>query len=192
LRTGGEVVALARRTRAIEDPRLLFLCDTSGSMDPHARFLLSFVLALRRAVPGVEVFAFNTELVRLTPWLRRGRVAHVLRRLAEAVPDWSGGTRIGDCLDAFLREHAASLLDARTVVVVLSDGLDGGPPERLAQAARTIQRRARKLIWLNPLSGDARYEPIARGMQAALPFVDHFGAAHDLDSLERLLPHLAA
>jgi uncharacterized protein with von Willebrand factor type A (vWA) domain len=192
LRTEGEIVRLARRRRAVEEPRLVFLCDTSGSMDPHGRFLLSFVLALRRAVRSVEVFAFNTELVRLTPWLKRGNVRHVLARLARAVPDWSGGTRIGESLAAFADGHARSLVDAQTVVVVLSDGLDGGPPAVLARAARAVQARARALVWLNPLLGDPRYEPTARGMQAALPFVDHLADAHDLDSLERLLPHLAA
>jgi uncharacterized protein len=192
LRTEGELVTLARRDRALREPRLVFLCDTSGSMDPHARFLLSFILALRRAVRHVEVFAFNTELVRLTRTLAPAGVRSVLRRLARAVPDWSGGTRIGECLAAFVQRHADALVDARTVVVVLSDGLDGGQPQALARAARALRRRAHKVIWLNPLLGDARYRPEARGMRAALPFVDVFAAAHDLASLERLIPMLAA
>jgi uncharacterized protein with von Willebrand factor type A (vWA) domain len=190
-RTEGELLSLARRARAVRDTRLVFLCDTSGSMDPHRRFLLSFVLAAPRAVRRVEVFAFNTELVRLTPLLKRGAAAQVLARLAQAVPDWSGGTRIGHCLAGFV-ESQASLVDGRTVVVVLSDGLDGGDPRVLARAVRALHGRARSLIWLNPLAGDPGYTPAARGMGAALPFVDHFASAHDLASLERLLPHLAA
>jgi uncharacterized protein len=191
LSTQGELVRLAHRTRGRKEPRLVFLCDTSGSMDRHSRFLLAFAVALRRAARRAEVFAFNTELVRVTPWLSRGRLPVVLDRLAAAVPDWSGGTRIGESLRAVLEAHAQRL-DARTVVVILSDGLDRGEPEVLRAALRRMRRRVRKIVWLNPLLSDPRYEPTARGMQAALPFVDHFAAAHDLASLERLLPHLAA
>ncbi len=192
LRTSGEVLSFARRARAIDEPRLVFLLDTSGSMDAHSRFLLSFVLSLRRAVPRARLFAFNTELVSLTQSLSPGKVRLTLDRLAARVPDWSGGTRIGECLASFVRDHLARGVDARTVVVVLSDGLDRGDPAILSGALRAIQRRARKVIWLNPLLGDARYEPTALGMRAALPYVDHFAAAHDLESFERLIPHLAS
>jgi uncharacterized protein with von Willebrand factor type A (vWA) domain len=190
--TGGELLSLARRARAVEEPRLVFLCDTSGSMDAHARFLLAFVLSLKRAARATEVFAFNTELVRLTPWLAPGKIGPTLDRLAGFVPDWSGGTRIGDCIARFVAEHLHARVDARTVVVILSDGLDRGDPGVLAAAMRAVQARARKVIWLNPLLGDPRYEPTARGMEAALPFVDQFLPAHDLASLEQLLPHLSA
>jgi uncharacterized protein with von Willebrand factor type A (vWA) domain len=192
LATGGELVSLARRARAIEAPRLVFLCDTSGSMDAHAKFLLAFVLALPRAARSTEVFVFNTELTRLTERVAPGAIGLALDRLAAAVPDWAGGTRIGDSLARFVAEHLRSRVDARTVVVVLSDGLDRGDPATLADAMRAIQARARKVIWLNPLLGDPRYAPEARGMAAALPFVDEFLPAHDLSSLERLVPHLSA
>jgi len=191
LRTSGELLSLARRTRAVEEPRLVFLLDTSGSMDTHSRFLLTFALSLRRAAPLAEVFAFNTELVHLTRSLAPGKVRLTLDRLAASVPDWSGGTRIGECLSRFHEDHLARQAAGKTVVVVLSDGLDRGDPALLADAVRRIQGRARKLIWLNPLRGDPRYEPAASGMRAALPFVDHFASAHDLESLERLVPHLA-
>lgn len=192
LRTSGELLELARRTRAVDEPRLVFLCDTSGSMDAHTRFLLAFVLSLRRAIPRAEVFAFNTELCRLTHRLARapGRIVPTVERLGDLVPDWSGGTRIGASLAAFARDYSPSLVDARTVVVVLSDGLDCGDPVVLARALQRIHDRARRVVWLNPLAGDARYEPSARGMQAALPFVDRFFSAHNLESLERVLPHL--
>jgi uncharacterized protein with von Willebrand factor type A (vWA) domain len=190
LGTAGELLRLARRAHALTEPRLVFLCDTSGSMDAHTRFLLAFALSVRRAIPGAEVFAFNTELAHLTPALAPGKVELTLDRLAAAVPDWSGGTRIGACLTAFVDRHLGRLVDRRTTVIVLSDGLDRGDPADLAAAAAAIRRRARALIWLNPLLGDPRYQPLAAGMQAALPFVDHFAAAHDLPSLERVLPHL--
>jgi uncharacterized protein with von Willebrand factor type A (vWA) domain len=190
LRTSGELVSLARRARAVERPRLVFLLDTSGSMDACSRFLLSFLVSLRRAVPGAEALAFNTELVRLTPWLRPGKFRLSLERLAAGVADWSGGTRIGHCLDDFVRNHVGQL-DARTVVVILSDGLDQGEVRLLSDSLQVIARRARRLIWLNPLLGDPRYEPTAAGMRAALPFIDDFASARDLASLERIVPRLA-
>ena len=191
LRTSGEMLRLARRAPALDEPRIVFLLDTSGSMEACGRFLLCFALSLRRAVPSAEVYVFNTELSRLTPSLALGKLRLTLDRLAAAVPDWSGGTRIGESLEAFVEDHLPYRADSRTVVVILSDGLDRGDPALLAEATRAIRLRVRKLVWLNPLLGDSRYEPTAKGMQAALPFVDHFAPAHDLESLERLLPHLA-
>jgi len=186
--TGGDAVELARRKREIDRPDLVVVCDTSGSMDPYTRFLLAFVLSLRRVVRRCEVFAFNTELTRLTPWVGRGALHRALERIAAAVPDWSGGTRIGACLAEFA---AGDHIRPSSVVVIVSDGLDRGEPGTLERAMRSIRRRARKVVWLNPLMGDPRYEPRARGMRAALPFIDHFGSAHDLASLERLIPELS-
>ena len=190
--TRGEFLSLARRTRAVEEPRLVVLCDTSGSMDPHTRFLLAFILSLKRAAKRTEVFAFNTALTRLTPWLAPGKIGPTLDRLAAGVPDWAGGTKIGESLAEFVARYQDEVVDANTVVVILSDGLDRGEPALLVRAMRAIRARARQVIWLNPLLGDARYRPVARGMEAALPFVDHLAPAHNLESLERLLALLAA
>lgn len=190
--TRGEFLSLARRARAVEEPRLVVLCDTSGSMDPHTRFLLAFVLSLTRAARRTEVFAFNTSLARLTPWISPEKIGLTLDRFAAGVPDWSGGTRIGESLAEFVTRYLDELVNAKTVVLIFSDGLDRGDTVLLAAAMRAIRARARKVIWLNPLLGDPRYEPTARGMEAALPFVDHLVPAHNLESLERLLPHLAA
>lgn len=189
---GGEPLNLARKRRKIERPRLVVLCDNSGSMDPHARFLLAFVLALAKVARPIEIFAFNTRLVRLTPWLKPGRVELTLARLAASVPDWSGGTRIGESLAAFAEYHLDTLVNARTVVLILSDGLDRGDVTPLADALRRIRSRARRVVWLNPLAGDERYEPTARAMAAALPHLDHFLPAHNLESLARLVPLLSA
>jgi uncharacterized protein with von Willebrand factor type A (vWA) domain len=192
---GGEFLSLARRARPIEKPRLVVICDTSGSMDPHTRFLLTFVLALRRVTRSqrsTEIFAFNTTLVRLTPWVRPGRVDLTLDRLATEVPDWSGGTKIGECLGDFVTYYLDELVNGQTTVIILSDGLDRGDVEPLAGAMRAIQGRARRVLWLNPLAGEERYEPTARAMAAALPFIDRLLPAHNLESLERLLPLLAA
>jgi uncharacterized protein len=198
----GDLAVLARRARPIEEARLVVLCDTSGSMDPHSRFLLAFVLALRRAARHSEVFAFNTSLVRLTGWLRSGGmrpegldgprgIAAMLDRLARQIPDWSEGTRIADCLAEFADTYL-HLVDSRTVVLILSDGLDRGDVDRLPGALAAIRARARRIVWLNPLAGDERYQPTARAMAAALPYLDHLLPAHNLESLARLLPLLAA
>ena len=190
--TDGEFVNLARRVRRIEQPELTFVCDTSGSMQAHTRFLLSFVLSLKRVARRTEAYAFNTRLTRLTPWLMARDRARVLERISAGVEDWGGGTRIGDSLYELLDRHGARLRPAKTVLVILSDGLDRGDPGRLARALGALRRRVRKVIWLNPLMGDARYQPLARGMQAALPFVDHFSSVHDTQSLERLIPQLVS
>ncbi|HME90379.1 MAG TPA: VWA domain-containing protein [Myxococcaceae bacterium] len=190
--TGGEFLALARRARALEEPRLVVICDTSGSMESHTRFLLAFVLALKRVARQTEIFAFNTALTRLTPWLSSGKIGSTLQRLAAGVPDWSGGTRIGESLAEFVSSYQALLVNAKTTVLIFSDGLDRGDTTLLSAAMRAIQSRARQVIWLNPLLGDPRYRPTARGMEAALPYVDHLAPAHNLESLEKLIPLLAA
>jgi uncharacterized protein with von Willebrand factor type A (vWA) domain len=191
LSTGGELLRLARRARPVEAPRLVFLCDTSGSMGGCARFLLAFARALAKVAGGTEVFVFNTALARVTPQLSSGNLALALARLEQAVPDWAGGTRIGECLGAFADRHLAELVDSRTVVIILSDGLDRGEPERVAAAMRRIAARARRVLWLNPLTADPRYEPTARGMAAALPYIDRLAPVSDLETLERLVPQLS-
>jgi uncharacterized protein len=190
--TGGEMLSLARRARLVEDPRVVVLCDTSGSMDVHVRFLLAFVLAFKRVARTTEVFAFNTSLTRLTPWLSPRQTGRTIQRLALELPGWSGGTRIGESLTEFVANYQPQFVTSRTVVVILSDGLDRGDTTKVAAAMRAIRSKARRIVWLNPLSGDPRYEPTARAMQAALPFIDRLAPAHNLESLVRLVPDLAA
>ena len=190
LARGGELVDLARRDRAVERPHLVVLCDTSGSMDPYTRFLLTFVLSLGNVAPRTEVFAFNTSLTRLTPWITAGNVAATLRRFARNVEDWSGGTRIGECLREFADDYLRQVVAGDTSVLIFSDGLDRGATGVLEEALLAIRRRARRVIWLNPLMGDPRYRPEARGMSAALPHIDNLVPAHNLESLEALLPML--
>ncbi|MDX1390502.1 MAG: VWA domain-containing protein, partial [Acidobacteriota bacterium] len=187
----GELFWLARRDRAVEEARLVLLCDTSGSMDAYTRFLLTFVLSLPRVSRSAEIFVFNTVLTRLTARIRPQKIRPTLDRLADAVPDWSGGTKIGDCLGEFVLRYADGLVTPKTVVTIVSDGLDRGDPVTIAAAMRILHRRARKVLWINPLMGDSRYEPTARGMAAALPFVDHLVPGHNLEALGHLLPLMA-
>jgi uncharacterized protein with von Willebrand factor type A (vWA) domain len=189
--TGGEMIRLAHRARSLDEPQVVVLCDTSGSMDVHVRFLLAFVLALKSVAKRTEVFAFNTSLTRLTPWLSPGGIARTIQRLAVDLPDWSGGTRIGESLMEFAARHLSQTTSPRSIVVILSDGLDRGDTSLVASGMRAIRARAKRIIWLNPLAGDPRYQPTARAMEAALPFIDRLAPAHNLESLERLLPELA-
>ncbi len=187
----GEVIELAYRKRRPRRARLVALCDVSGSMDLYSRFLVQFLYALQNGLGRVETFTFSTRLTRVTGCLRGRSFAAALERLG-AVEDWSGGTRIGENLERFNREWAGRLLDRRAVVLVLSDGWDTGDPELLARELLAIRRRARTLIWLNPLLGQSSYEPLAQGMAAALPLVHHFLPAHNLASLGALERYLRA
>jgi hypothetical protein len=191
LASEGELLSLARRARPVEEPKLVVLYDTSGSMDSYTRLLLAFALALRRVMKHVEIFAFNTRLVRVTRMIAPAAISKTLERLAAEVPDWSGGTRIGACVAEFVAEYRGRMIDRNTTVVCVSDGLDQGDAALLEDSMRALRERAGKIVWLNPLLGDPRYRPEAAGMRAALPFVDHFGAAHNLESLEGLLRLMA-
>jgi uncharacterized protein len=184
----GEIIELRRRSRRRRKVRLVLLCDVSGSMDLYSRFLLQFLYALQNVFGRVETFTFATRLTRVSDLLRGPSYKGALRRLTE-VRDWSGGTRIGESIREF-NQTWGRLVDRRTIVLLLSDGWDTGEPDVLAQEMLTLKRRAARVIWLNPLLGNPSYEPLTRGMAAALPLVDHFAAAHNLASLRQLAGHL--
>jgi uncharacterized protein with von Willebrand factor type A (vWA) domain len=182
--TRGDLIDLRYRRRKRRKVRLVLLCDVSGSMDLYSRFLLQFLFALQSVFARVETFTFSVHLTRVTEYLRGRSYREVLRRLT-AVRDWSGGTRIGESLAEFNRQWGR-LVDRQTIVIILSDGWDTGDPELRAGELLRIKRRAGRVIWLNPLLGNPSYEPLTRGMAAALPLVDHFAAAHNLAALRAL------
>jgi uncharacterized protein with von Willebrand factor type A (vWA) domain len=184
----GEIIELRRRSRRRRKVRLVLLCDVSGSMDLYSRFLLQFLYALQNVFGRVETFTFATRLTRVSDLLRGPSYKSALRRLIE-VRDWSGGTRIGESIREF-NQTWGRLVDRRSIVLLLSDGWDTGEPDLLAEEMLTLKRRAARVIWLNPLLGNPSYEPLTRGMAAALPLVDHFAAAHNLASLRELAAHL--
>ena len=186
--TRGELIDLRYRRRKRKKVRLVLLCDVSGSMDLYSRFLLQFLFAVQNVFRRVETFTFSTRLTRITDHLRSRSYRQVLRRLGE-VRDWSGGTRIGESLAEFNREWGR-VVDRRTIVIVLSDGWDTGDPEMLATELLRIKRRAARVIWLNPLLGNPSYEPLTRGMAAALPLLDDFAPAHNLAALRDLASKL--
>jgi uncharacterized protein with von Willebrand factor type A (vWA) domain len=184
----GEIIELRRRERRRRKVRLVLLCDVSGSMDLYSRFLLQFLYALQNVFGRVETFTFSTRLTRVTEHLKGASYRQALAKLT-AVRDFSGGTRIGESLQEF-NAHWGHLVDRHTIVILLSDGWDTGEPEVLATEMLALKRKAGRLIWLNPLLGNPSYEPLTRGMAAALPLVDHFAAAHNLASLRDLAGHL--
>jgi uncharacterized protein with von Willebrand factor type A (vWA) domain len=185
MRHGGEPLERHWRTRRERPRPLVLVCDVSGSMEPYARMLVQYLQAAVAARRRVEAFAFGTRLTRITRELAGRDPDRALGRASAAVEDWSGGTRIGASLAELNREHGRRI-GRGAVVVILSDGWDRGDPELLAAEVARLRRTAHALVWLNPLKAAPGYEPLVRGMQAALPFVDHFLEGNSLASLEEL------
>ena len=185
LRTHGDPVERHWREPGERPRPLVLVCDVSGSMEPYARMLLAYLQACVAARRRVEAFVFGTRLTRVTAELRGRDPDRALERAAHATQDWSGGTRIGEALATLNREHGRRL-GRGAVVVLLSDGWDRGEPAELGREMARLSRCSYRLIWLNPLKAHPDYEPLTRGMQAALPHVDHFLAGNSLSSLEEL------
>ena len=189
--TGGDPVRLPRLRRQPRVPRLLALLDVSGSMDRHVQMMLQLIYAVCQHTKRVEVFAFSTSATRVTGALRAPSYVEALDGISRAVDHWSGGTRIGDSLDAIVSRYPA-LQDRHTTVFLLSDGWETGSPEALGRRMREMRRRVRRVVWLNPLLGTEGYQPLVRGLQHASPHVDHFVPARELSDLRRLPPLLRA
>jgi uncharacterized protein len=186
LRTQGEPFRRAWRDRRRRARPLVLILDVSGSMSAYSRALMQFGFAAMRAGRRVEVFCFGTRLTRVTRALARTEPDEALRQVAATVVDWNGGTRIGASLKELLDRWSQHVAMRGAVVVLCSDGLERGEPALLAAQVARLSRLAHRLIWVNPLKGSPRYEPLARGMAAALPHVDVFLAGHNLESLESL------
>ena len=192
LRTGGEIVKLPRRQRKIKPRRIVLLCDVSGSMERYSRTLLHFAHTLAKKARSVEAFVFATRLTRITMDLRTSKADAAIGAAARSVQDWSGGTRIGAALRAFHQHWARRSLHSASVVLLISDGWDRGDPSILRDQIARLQRSCHRLIWLNPLIGTVEYEPLTRGLQAALPFVDDFLPVRTLRDVRELALHLSA
>ena len=186
LRTQGEPFRRAWRDRRRRVRPLVLILDVSGSMSAYSRALMQFGFAAMRAGRRVEVFCFGTRLTRVTRALARTEPDEALREVAASVVDWNGGTRIGASLKELLDRWSQHVAMRGAVVVLCSDGLERGEPALLAAQVARLSRLSHRLIWVNPLKGSPRYEPLARGMAAALPHVDVFLAGHNLQSLESL------
>ena len=188
---GGTPIDLAWRRRKIKPLRLVILLDASGSMELYTAFFVRFLHGVVDAFREAEAFVFHTRLAHVSPSLRDRDVTRAVDKLALMAQGIGGGTRIGESLATFNRWHARRVINSRTAVMIVSDGYDTGEPERLGAEMRRLRQRCRRIVWLNPLIGWRDYSPQARGMQAALPYVDLFAPAHNLDSLAALEPYLA-
>ncbi len=191
MRHGGEILRFAKRRRTSKPRPLVVIADISGSMERYTRLLLHFIYSLTHGLgQRVEAFAFATRLSRLSRHMEDRDVERALAGVSHEVVDWSGGTRIGACLRTFNLDWARRVLSGGAVVLLISDGWDRGDPEVLAHSMARLERSCERLIWLNPLLGSPEYEPLTRGMVAALPYVDDFLPVHNLTSLEALARHL--
>jgi uncharacterized protein with von Willebrand factor type A (vWA) domain len=191
-RTGGELLVLRRLRRRREPLPLLVLVDVSGSMERYARLLLAFLHAATREHRRRDVFAFGTHLTDLTPAFRLGDSDEMLAAASAAIADYAGGTRLGDSLATLRQQHARRLVGRRTLVLIISDGLDTGEPQLLAHELDWLTHRCRRLLWLNPLLRFEGYAPLARGAAVLHRHAHAMLAVHNLAKLEELAASLAA
>ncbi len=187
---GGEPMELVYKGKKRRKNRLIIFLDISGSMNFYSLFLVRFAYALQASFRRVHTFLFSTDVVEISDLLRTRDLPAALRRLSERPAGWSGGTKIGESLRQFNQLRGTKLLSRNTILIIMSDGWDTGEPEMLAAQMRAARRRALKILWLNPLLGLKDYQPITRGMAAALRYVDVFAPAHNLESLLALERHL--
>ncbi|MEE8465268.1 MAG: VWA domain-containing protein, partial [Dehalococcoidia bacterium] len=188
---GGEFLELAYRSPKDKSRPLVLICDVSGSMERYTRMLLQFIHTIAGNLQQLEAFLFATRLTRITRNLKYRSIDQSIDEVSKSVPDWAGGTRIGDAIKTFNYQWLRRVLRGQAVVLIISDGWDRGDPELLARETSRLQRSCHRLIWLNPLLGSPTYQPLTQGMQAALPYIDDFLPVNNLNSLESLARHLS-
>lgn len=183
---GGIMLDLSYKRKRKEKRKVVFILDVSGSMDTYSYYLLRYVIVLKKYFKSLEFFTFSTTLTHVTPMLRQNNEQEVLKQIGKNVHSWSSGTKIGESLTEFLSEYGSKFLSQKHIVVILSDGLETGSVTVLREAVRTIRRKCKTLVWLNPLKGMDGYQPIQKGMVNVMPHLDAFESAHNLDSLMKL------
>ncbi|MGR3344215.1 MAG: vWA domain-containing protein [Paracoccaceae bacterium] len=183
LKYGGTPIDLRYKSKPLQPVRIIVFLDVSGSMQHYSRFFLQFVKGLVCQWAQTDAYVFHTKLVRITDVLRDTNSLRAMTRLSLMADGFGGGTRIGACLDVFNRQYAKKTLNSRSVVMIFSDGYEVGTPENLCVQLKKLKKRAKRLIWLNPLLGWQNYEPVTAAMKSALPLIDHFATANTLESL---------
>ncbi|MGI3187142.1 vWA domain-containing protein [Nioella aestuarii] len=186
LATGGEPIRLIRRKRPDRELKITALCDVSGSMSIYAQVFVAFLAGLLRGDRNADGYLFHTRLVRITDALRDKDAMRAIGRMSLMADGFGGGSKIGDCLMQFAETYARRFVDGHSVVLILSDGYDTSPPDRIDAALAKLRKRGCKIIWLNPLKSWKDYAPVAGGMAAALQHLDLFAAASTLDDLAAL------
>ena len=193
LRAGGEIFSWSYREPKLKPRPLVIMADISGSMERYTRVLLHFIYGMKSALTQpVEAFVFSTRLTRITRPLQIRDLDLALKNVGELVNDWAGGTRIGESLKYFNFEWGRRVLGRGAVVLIISDGWDRGDVELLDREMARLKRNCQRVIWLNPLLGAQDYQPLTRGIQAALPYIDNFLPVHNLASIEDLANQLAS
>ena len=198
MRRGGEMLDIVRKKKQKRRVKLVLLCDVSKSMELYSRFVVQFSYSVQQVFKQIETFVFSTKLVQITDLLSRpvgmtigasrgGDFEKVLKGLSENVPNWSGGTRIGESFMDFIDNYGDKCLTSRTIVFIISDGWDTGDLESLETAMKTFHKKADKVIWLNPLASNPSYEATTAGMKLALPYIDVFAAGHNVESLRKVV-----
>ena len=180
---GEYCLRLAYKTHRLKKNKLILFCDVSGSMERYSRFLIQLICTMGTRISNIEVAVFSTRMTSITPYLNRKDIDEVLRQMSSQVHDWAGGTNIGGCLRELNEQQAHQMLSSHTIAVILSDGWDQGDAELMRSEMEQLRRRVNKILWLNPLLGNANYQPLCKGMQTALPFLDYFLPVHNLESL---------
>jgi len=186
MRNEGELIQLSWRGNQTKMRDIVVLCDISGSMERYSRMLLHFIHTITAGMRRVETFVFGTRLTRITRYLQQRDIDDAVSSVSQKVNDWAGGTRIGDALKDFNYLWMRRVLRSGTVVMVISDGWDRGDIPLFEREVARLSRSCYRLIWLNPLLGYENYEPLTRGIEAAMPYIDDFLPVHNLESLEQL------
>lgn len=187
MRRGGEIQQLLFSDKKDRKLKLVLLCDVSRSMDLYSRFFIHLMYAFQNSYDKIETLVFSTALHRVTEIMDNNAFDKAFDMISDRVPQWSGGTTIGSCLNNFAHTYGHAMLNKKTIVLILSDGWDTGEPLMMKEAMKTIYRKSRKLIWLNPLAGSPDFSPESLGMKVALPYIDILASAHNLESLRQVL-----
>ena len=180
---GEYCLRLFYKTHRLKKNKLILFCDVSGSMERYSQFLIQLICAMGARISNIEVAVFSTRMTSITPYLNRKDIDEVVKQMSTQVHDWAGGTNIGCCLRELNEQQAHQMLSSHTIAVILSDGWDQGDADLLRNEMEQLRRRVNKIIWLNPLLGNTNYQPLCKGMQTALPFLDYFLPVHNLESL---------
>jgi uncharacterized protein len=187
---GSDGMEILFRKRRIKKTRLILLCDVSGSMERYSRFLIHIIYAMYQELNLLEVAVFSTHMTVITDCLNTDKIDDSLDKITRTAHDWAGGTDIGQCLQEFNHYLSQEISTTRTIIVILSDGWDRGNASNMANEMKRLQGIAHKILWLNPLMGHNEYQPLCQGMQTALPFIDYFMPAHNLESFAKLIKQL--
>ena len=190
MRKGGEIQQLVFSQKKERKQKLVLLCDVSRSMDLYSRFFIHLIYAFQNSYDKIDTLVFSTALHMVSEILDNNEFDKAFQMISERVPHWSGGTTIGSCLQDFTQNYGHGMRDKKTIVLILSDGWDTGEPEVMKEAMKTIYKKSKKVIWLNPLAGSTGFSPEAIGMKTALPYIDVLASAHNLESLKQVLQQL--